>query len=106
MKKMNGYAKYVLRPKRPQAGKGNKMNDLEILESQIRRQIEGRIDIKVYFPDCKPDFISLYDQNHGYFIEPAAKPAKKITEIQYDELMSQVKNGEIKTNLQYDWFFT
>jgi len=85
------------------------MGTLDILEGQIRDQIEGKIAVAVLFTDCDPEPISLYAQEWRgedcFYIEPVFCKAKMIPKKLYDELYRQIEGISIDSRMSYNNFF-
>ncbi|MEJ1489692.1 MAG: hypothetical protein RPU72_15255 [Candidatus Sedimenticola sp. (ex Thyasira tokunagai)] len=88
------------------------MNMLDTLDRQIKRQILGETVVEIRYTDTDPDFLSLYDDENGYYIEPAFCAIKKITENMYKDLINQFTDNQvyntdpeiIDSNMTFDEF--
>jgi hypothetical protein len=93
------------------------MNSNDILEQQIYNQLLRKTDVKVFFKNKERnfvEFISLYQlsDNVTCAIKIHFFPIRKITQAQYDDLISQFTDEQqfntdpevIRTSLGYDEF--
>lgn len=79
-------------------------NDFEILNAQISDEIEGKSQIILVDNNNNiEESISIYDQEHGTFLEPLFKKAKKLSGDQIRDLKNMIKDGKIYAD--YDSFF-
>ncbi len=52
---------------------------MNIADRQIEREVLGQTVVEIRFTDTHLDFLSIYDQFDGYYIQPAYCEPKKNT---------------------------
>ncbi|RLJ20783.1 hypothetical protein DJ031_04545 [bacterium endosymbiont of Escarpia laminata] len=86
---------------------------MSIADRQIKRQLTGETVVKILFTDTHPGYISLYNQESGFFIAPPFCETKQITPEIYSELSSKFTNEQefntdpeiLDSGMTYDAFF-
>lgn len=88
------------------------MNNFQTLESQIFKQLTGRISVKLYISDAEPAIISVWKDDDGCFIQPAFCKERSMPAQLFEELSSHIVDERffntdpytIHSELTYDEF--
>ena len=90
------------------------MDNAEIIDDQIIAQLTDSITVKVHFSDVAiTDFIALFEQDGGIYVQAPFCDAKRIPAAIFVELKSQFTDEQqfntdpevIRSSLSYDEFY-